>query len=44
MAVLTQSALPAVCHPCNQGGGIGGAEAVVDVDYGYVGGAGVEHA
>ena len=44
LAVLTQSALRAACHPCDQGGGVGGAEAVVDVDDGDVGGAGVEHA
>ncbi len=42
--VLAQSALGVVCHPCDQGGGVGGAEAVVDVDDGDVGGAGVEHA
>ncbi len=37
-------ALPAFGGSCDEGGGIGGAEAVVDVDYGDVGGAGVEHA
>ena len=36
--------LGVVCHPCDQGGGVGGTEAVVDVDDGDVGGAGVEHA
>ena len=33
-----------MCHSCDERGGVGGAEAVVDVDYGDVGGAGVEHA
>jgi hypothetical protein len=44
VALWTQSELWAVCHPGDQSGGVGSAEAVVDVDDGDVRGAGVEHA
>lgn len=36
--------LPHIDHPINLRGGVGGAEAVVDVHHGYSGAAGVQHA